>query len=381
MKKFLILLLIPFSLLAQRKEIKFTTQVMNGTSSRLAGWSATGVTSEIILGTNLSMTGNTLNASGGGGGIGGSTGTLDNAMLRADGTGGATLQSSNFVVADNGDVNIGSGATGTARVVSADGSGSNIRLNLQSKGTESVRMLANTSVFELNGSSQLFQFLGQFNSTISGTAANGTSLNGFDLIVKSGNAFGTGNNNAGNLYLTTGSQANLGLEGNMGFFTSSGSFGSGQKIAFFANAAAAPSSNPTGGFIMGSISGNPQFRTSNGIITTLGDKLSTTGGLSANVRTVTSNYTVVASDRTILVNAASGNITITLPASATVANSEFTIIRIDTASGNTVAVDQNGSETINLDTNPWMLMAATTGSVSSVGLVTGGTNWFTMFSN
>lgn len=46
-----------------------------------------------------------LYGSGGGGGIGGSTGALDNAILRADGTGGSTLQSSGIVIAD--------GASGT----------------------------------------------------------------------------------------------------------------------------------------------------------------------------------------------------------------------------------------------------------------------------
>lgn len=37
---------------------------------------------------------------GGGGGIGGSTGAVDNAILRADGTGGATLQNSGLIVED-----------------------------------------------------------------------------------------------------------------------------------------------------------------------------------------------------------------------------------------------------------------------------------------
>ena len=46
-----------------------------------------------------------LYGSGGGGGIGGSTGALDNAILRADGSGGSTLQSSGIVIAD--------GASGT----------------------------------------------------------------------------------------------------------------------------------------------------------------------------------------------------------------------------------------------------------------------------
>ena len=35
-----------------------------------------------------------------GGGVGGSTGAVDNAVLRADGTGGVTLQTSAFTIAD-----------------------------------------------------------------------------------------------------------------------------------------------------------------------------------------------------------------------------------------------------------------------------------------
>lgn len=46
-----------------------------------------------------------LYTSGGGGGVGGSTGAVDNAILRADGTGGSTVQSSGITIAD--------GASGT----------------------------------------------------------------------------------------------------------------------------------------------------------------------------------------------------------------------------------------------------------------------------
>jgi hypothetical protein len=47
----------------------------------------------------------------GGAGIGGSTGGTDNAVLRSDGTGGATVQSSLATVDDSGGVNIPSGQT------------------------------------------------------------------------------------------------------------------------------------------------------------------------------------------------------------------------------------------------------------------------------
>ena len=54
---------------------------------------------ELTLGTNLSMSGTTINASGS---IGGTTGSTDNAIIRADGTGGSTVQSSLTSIDDDG---------------------------------------------------------------------------------------------------------------------------------------------------------------------------------------------------------------------------------------------------------------------------------------
>lgn len=52
----------------------------------------------------------------GGGGIGGSTGGTDNAILRADGTGGATAQSSLATINDSGYLNLPAGAVGTPSI-------------------------------------------------------------------------------------------------------------------------------------------------------------------------------------------------------------------------------------------------------------------------
>lgn len=51
--------------------------------------------------------------SGGGGSIDGSTGSSDNRLLRSDGTGGATIQSSEVTVDDSGNVTLGVSASGT----------------------------------------------------------------------------------------------------------------------------------------------------------------------------------------------------------------------------------------------------------------------------
>ena len=62
-------------------------------TSRLLGRasSGSGNVEEITIGTNLSLAGTTLSAAGS---IAGSTGSTDNAIIRADGTGGSTIQGS-----------------------------------------------------------------------------------------------------------------------------------------------------------------------------------------------------------------------------------------------------------------------------------------------
>jgi len=75
----------------------------------------------------------------GGSGIGGSTGATDNSILRADGTGGATLQNSELFIDDSANVLLGtSGLAGASRSISVVGSASNISLDLVPKGTNGV---------------------------------------------------------------------------------------------------------------------------------------------------------------------------------------------------------------------------------------------------
>jgi hypothetical protein len=72
----------------------------SGTSILYANGS--GGFSSLTIGANLSFNGTTLSASGGGGGtIGGSTGSTDNRILRADGTGGSTVQASGITIDDS----------------------------------------------------------------------------------------------------------------------------------------------------------------------------------------------------------------------------------------------------------------------------------------
>jgi hypothetical protein len=69
---------------------------------RILFWDdSAGMWTHLALGTNLSITGTTLNAAGGSGTIIGSTGATDNRLIRADGTGGSTIQAGVDIVLDD----------------------------------------------------------------------------------------------------------------------------------------------------------------------------------------------------------------------------------------------------------------------------------------
>lgn len=73
--------------------------------------------------------------------------------------------------------------------------------------------------------------------------------------------------------------------------------------------------------------------------------LETSQSFGAGIITTTTDLTLSAAHHTVLVDATSGNITITLPAVATRARRIYCIKKID-SSGNTVTIDGNASETI-----------------------------------
>ena len=70
-----------------------------------------------------------------GGGIGGSTGSTDNAILRADGTGGSTLQSSLPVIDDNGNLGV---AYGDHLCWSQSAGAPNINYSVRAQGIYSI---------------------------------------------------------------------------------------------------------------------------------------------------------------------------------------------------------------------------------------------------
>ena len=100
------------------------------------------VASLLVAGTGITLTYNdgagTLTIAASSTGIGGSTGSTDNAVLRADGTGGATLQNSAFVIADiataspNNTVNHAS--------IQATGATANVSVSIVPKGSGAVML-------------------------------------------------------------------------------------------------------------------------------------------------------------------------------------------------------------------------------------------------
>jgi len=87
------------------------SKLESGTNGQLFIGNGTGFTKATLTqGSNVTITNGpgsitiSASASGGGGTIGGSTGSTDNRIIRADGTGGSTIQSSAIAIDDSGNV-------------------------------------------------------------------------------------------------------------------------------------------------------------------------------------------------------------------------------------------------------------------------------------
>jgi len=98
--------------------------------------------------------------------------------------------------------------------------------------------------------------------------------------------------------------------------------------------------------------------------------LDVAGGIGGNLVTKTGNYTATAADYTIICDATSGAITITLPAASGATRRIYNIKKVD-ASGNTVTVDANASETIDGATTNVL-----SAQYSSVSIQCDGSNWW-----
>lgn len=115
-------------------------------------------------------------AASGGGSIGGSTGSTDNALIRADGTGGSTIQSSNVTLADSGTAFVFSGAggitAGTGDIALTPGSGGRVVIS-QNVSASVGPVISNTSAG--SGAGSEIQFTNAAGSTFISLGGTGNS--------------------------------------------------------------------------------------------------------------------------------------------------------------------------------------------------------------
>jgi len=164
------------------------------------------------------------------------TSALANELMMSDGT---NAVSSGIFTSGLGNLQLGTATVaGTARTVTPVGFGS-VATALQLMGSQSAT----------------------------------TGVSGGDLVLWGGKAT-VGNANSGNVYIDMQSAIGTGTVGNLALFVSSGgTFGGGQKVAFFGAATVAPASNPTGGalFYCDPTTFKPTWRTPGGVTYTLSD--------------------------------------------------------------------------------------------------------------
>lgn len=100
--------------------------------------------------------------------------------------------------------------------------------------------------------------------------------------------------------------------------------------------------------------------------------IGSSGSADPTTSVTATTYTVLTSDRVILVDddTAGANVTVTLPAAAT-AGSGFSVVIMKTGSTGQVTIDGNGSETINGELTFDLAV-----QYESVKVVTNGTAWF-----
>lgn len=113
-------------------------------------------------------------------GIGGSTGATDNAILRADGTGGSTMQSSGITIDDSD--NIQGAATGLTVSTATNG---NITLNPGGSGTTTVNAGSGGVTISTDAGNSDISLSPHGTGTVDIAASKSLSFNGTDILADS----------------------------------------------------------------------------------------------------------------------------------------------------------------------------------------------------
>jgi len=196
-------------------------------------------------------------------GSGITNGAAANELMKSD---GANAVASGVFSTSAGSIVLGSASIASAqRTITVLGSGAAESLGLFSRGTGSTISLGNSTTtftaYIAGGSSSDMSLAvtstdhtirgGNEGSSfiISGIGSGTTGVSSANLRLITA-AASTGNANSGNIYLDLGAKAGSGTVGNIGLFTTSGSFGSGEKVMFINNATTPSTSAPTNGIIL-----------------------------------------------------------------------------------------------------------------------------------
>lgn len=205
----------------------------------------------------------------GSGTIGGSTGGTDNAILRADGAGGVTVQSSGATIDDSGNITANAYISANGFIYGNSstpgdhtfffvpgGTGTNINLTFDTAGTGIFSWLnddwdGGLTFYEDANGHELVPIKAATGRPfrIRGAVGVAGSVAGEDVHILGGSP--STNGNGGYVYINPSAGNGVGLAGNLGFFaTTLADWQDGEKIAFWANMTTAPTAAPIGGAFM-----------------------------------------------------------------------------------------------------------------------------------
>lgn len=155
--------------------------------------------------------------------IGGSTGSVDNVLLRADGTGGSTLQTAPAVIDDNANFTLGNAALGGAsRIFAVQSSAANVILQIEGKGSSGavyIKSGQGLGIYDSSGnySANLGPNVLNFaqSATVSPHTKDDADGDAPYLIVRGAAGANPFNVNGGDLFISGGDGTGTGVDGNI----------------------------------------------------------------------------------------------------------------------------------------------------------------------